>query len=51
MVGLFSKKAKLKAIPIVELTSIHSNPKESEETILEKKFFTSGSIPLIKEPY
>jgi hypothetical protein len=45
--GLFSKKAKLNPIPIVELISNHSKPIESEVAILDKNSLVSGSISLI----
>jgi hypothetical protein len=47
MPGLFSKKAKLSPIPIVELISNHNKPIESEVAILKRKSLVSGSISLI----
>jgi hypothetical protein len=47
MVGFSSKKAKLKAIPIVEFIISHSNPIARELVIFVRNFLTSGSIPLI----
>jgi hypothetical protein len=49
MPGLFSKKAKLSPIPIVELMSNHNKPTESEVAILKRKSRVSGSISLISE--
>ena len=49
MRGLFSKKAKLSPIPIVELKSNHNKPTESEVAIFKRKFLASGSISLISK--
>ena len=49
MRGLFSKKAKLSPMPIVELTSNHNKPTEIEVAIFKRKFLVSGSMSLISE--
>ncbi len=48
MPGLFSKKAKLNAIPIVLLISNHNNATEIDVAIFARKSLVSLSIPLIR---